>query len=983
MTANAFTPSPSPEKRCVCGNAVLQEFSPEYLHCQRCETLIARREFDRSISLVADDESDLYGRDYWYSHQQELGFPDIEIRAQQDLPERCVHWLATLLRYRVPPGTFLELGCAHGGFVALARWAGFDAVGLELSPQIADFAAKMFGISVLTGPLEQQQLPSAAYDVIALMDVLEHLPDPQMTMRSCLDLLRDDGVLILQTPRYPEGKTFSAMLAEKHPFLEQLKGKEHLYLFSASSLERMFANLGFGELRHEEPMFPHYDQFVVVGKSILKNQSGSLQSVNAVPGQRLVQGLLDARVAYKEMRQKWQDSEIDRKARLAVINDLDAKLQTSEADRKARLAVINDLDAKLQTSEADREARLAVINDLDAKLQTSEADREARLAVINDLDAKLQTSEADREARLAVINDLDAKLQTSEADREARLAVINDLDAKLQTSEADREARLVVINDLAAKLQASETDREARLAVINDLDAKLQTSEADRKARLVVINDLAAKLQASDADREARLAVINDLAAKLQASEADREARLAVINDLAAKLQASEADREACLAVIKDLETKLQASEADREARLVVINDLAAKLQVGEADREARLAVINDLAAKLQASEADRQACLAVIKDLETKLQASEADREARLVVINDLAAKLQVGEADSVSRLRTIHELERRLAGAEQDALLYKQTLDQWASRRWNRLLRFAGVQFAIPPGRRLPERPWLLQPRPLKHYSLPDFQSEFVHSRPDLNDVRNYNRQMMDIFFGLHALKGETLLDIGASPHGFAMERALELGVREYCGIGLGIAADTIVCDGHQTGVLLNMNAEHLEIASGSFDAIISLSTFEHFFHPDSVLIEMHRVLKPGGIALISFQPVWTSLRGHHLHHIPDVCDLLPAWSHLQWTRSEMMENLRTTWPSTASMPLEEVIRWIYDSDEINRIRASTLRRVLESSPLSVEWITPLADELSEADLIEAYRLAASQPYTVEELTIKGFSAFLMKRA
>jgi SAM-dependent methyltransferase len=256
-------------------------------------------------------------------------------------------------------------------------------------------------------------------------------------------------------------------------------------------------------------------------------------------------------------------------------------------------------------------------------------------------------------------------------------------------------------------------------------------------------------------------------------------------------------------------------------------------------------------------------------------------------------------------------------------------------------------------------------------------------VDSRPDLKDVRNYNQQMIDILFRLRDLKGLGLLDIGASPHGFALERALEKGVREYCGVGLGVPLDCMVCDGTRTGVLLNMNAEQLEIASGAFDAIISLSTFEHFFHPDAVLVEMYRVLKPRGVVLVNFQPIWTSLHGHHLHHIPDVCALLPPWSHLRWTKQELVANLGPTWPATASMSINEVAHWIYDSNEINRLDLRVLRHALESSPLAVEWITPLAEELPEAELAVAQRLAETGKYAIDELAIKGFSALLVKPA
>ena len=143
---------------CWCGNADLVPFNDDYLRCVRCETLVLRCETSAAAGRVDDDGKDFYGRDYWFGHQQELGFADIRERARQDLPRRCLHWLRTVLRYRLPPGVTLELGCAHGGFVAMLRSAGFDAHGLELSPSIAEFATRTFGVPILTGPVEEQAI---------------------------------------------------------------------------------------------------------------------------------------------------------------------------------------------------------------------------------------------------------------------------------------------------------------------------------------------------------------------------------------------------------------------------------------------------------------------------------------------------------------------------------------------------------------------------------------------------------------------------------------------------------------------------------------------------------------------------------------------------------------------------------------------------------------------------------------------------------
>src|SRR6185503_8503899 len=117
-----------PERLCWCDKSSLVTFSPDYAVCQHCGTLVSQVGLSVEQLTVRDDDQDFYGREYWLSHQrQDLGLPDIYARARSDLPERGLYWLRTLLSYKLPPARVLELGSSHGGFVALLRWAGFDA----------------------------------------------------------------------------------------------------------------------------------------------------------------------------------------------------------------------------------------------------------------------------------------------------------------------------------------------------------------------------------------------------------------------------------------------------------------------------------------------------------------------------------------------------------------------------------------------------------------------------------------------------------------------------------------------------------------------------------------------------------------------------------------------------------------------------------------------------------------------------------------
>jgi SAM-dependent methyltransferase len=258
----------------------------------------------------------------------------------------------------------------------------------------------------------------------------------------------------------------------------------------------------------------------------------------------------------------------------------------------------------------------------------------------------------------------------------------------------------------------------------------------------------------------------------------------------------------------------------------------------------------------------------------------------------------------------------------------------------------------------------------------------AEFNHSRPDMVAVGNYNYEMIDIFNDLKSLNHKHLLDIGASPHGYALERALFHEVSSYTGIGLALQGTTEVCQADRVGKLIGMNAENLAFDNASFDLIITLSTFEHFFNIDRVLTEMYRVLKPGGSVLINFQPVWTCSYGHHLHHVPNIDRLIPPWSHLLCQADEMRQLLQTVWPLQSPMSLDETIEWIYHSDEINRIDIKTILASFHNCSFEIEWLTPLPDFETENKLIIAEYLSKILPYSSQDLMTRGYSLMLNKK-
>ena len=339
---------------CWCGQSDLTDFSPEYFCCENCQTLVLKKWPPAERFDVISDVGDFYGRGYYESHlPQAYGYPELFERARNDLNERCMHWMRTLLKYRLPPARTLELGCSHGGFVALMRWAGFDATGLELSPWLVEYAKSAFGVPMLTGTIEKQNLEPDSLDLVLHFDVLEHLPDPRTTMQRCMELLKPDGFMIVQTPCFPVGRTYEEMVRNKDRFLEQFKPAEHLYIFSRQSLVRLFSELGAPFLYFEPAIFNDYDMFTIVSAHELSphtEQEGT-EVLLRHPEGRIIQALLDANAQHKELVRRYEEIDADREARLQALRQAGARIEEIEADREARLQKLLKMDALYKAME--------------------------------------------------------------------------------------------------------------------------------------------------------------------------------------------------------------------------------------------------------------------------------------------------------------------------------------------------------------------------------------------------------------------------------------------------------------------------------------------------------------------------------------------------------------------------------------------------------------------------------------------------------
>jgi 2-polyprenyl-3-methyl-5-hydroxy-6-metoxy-1,4-benzoquinol methylase len=99
------------------------------------------------------------------------------------------------------PLRLLDIGCGGATLLGILRKHGFEVLGFDASPEAAAIANADHGVQVVTGArLQDADFSNAAFDVVTLFHVMEHVPDPHALLAEVRRILRAGGRLILQVP---------------------------------------------------------------------------------------------------------------------------------------------------------------------------------------------------------------------------------------------------------------------------------------------------------------------------------------------------------------------------------------------------------------------------------------------------------------------------------------------------------------------------------------------------------------------------------------------------------------------------------------------------------------------------------------------------------------------------------------------------------------------------------------------------------------
>ncbi|MDZ4361740.1 MAG: class I SAM-dependent methyltransferase, partial [Variovorax sp.] len=134
----------------------------------------------------------------------------------------------------------LDVGAATGYFVGLAKEAGYDAEGVDISAYAAALG-RAKGLSIRAGVIDDIH---EEFDCITMLDLIEHVPDPRSVVKKAASLLRGGGVLIINAP--DAGSALARVLGARWHLISP---PEHLYYFNRTNIQRLLEEEGFQVVR--------------------------------------------------------------------------------------------------------------------------------------------------------------------------------------------------------------------------------------------------------------------------------------------------------------------------------------------------------------------------------------------------------------------------------------------------------------------------------------------------------------------------------------------------------------------------------------------------------------------------------------------------------------------------------------------------------------------------------------------------------------
>ncbi len=138
---------------------------------------------------------------------------------------------------------WIDIGCGTGELLSVALDSSFEVLGIESDVHLAKFASSR-GLNIVNQNFDQEccdrYLSNAG--IVSLINILEHITDPILLLKSVAKSMHD-GVILIEVPRHP---SFASLSARAFPHLayRHIYPPDHLHIFTDESFKIMLDQCG-------------------------------------------------------------------------------------------------------------------------------------------------------------------------------------------------------------------------------------------------------------------------------------------------------------------------------------------------------------------------------------------------------------------------------------------------------------------------------------------------------------------------------------------------------------------------------------------------------------------------------------------------------------------------------------------------------------------------------------------------------------------
>jgi len=154
---------------------------------------------------------------------------------------------------RVPANSrVLDLGAADGSVAAVLRQMGCRVSAVECDPVAAEVAGRWCD-RVVVADLNEIKLDEVfageQFDVILMLDVLEHLVEPEIVLRGARDVLAPDGWCVISLPNVSHLSVRLALLDGRFRYTDVgLLDRTHLRFYDSEGKDALLRDAGWEQL---------------------------------------------------------------------------------------------------------------------------------------------------------------------------------------------------------------------------------------------------------------------------------------------------------------------------------------------------------------------------------------------------------------------------------------------------------------------------------------------------------------------------------------------------------------------------------------------------------------------------------------------------------------------------------------------------------------------------------------------------------------